>query len=130
LDGASRRDARAYGGCELKGEKSMKKEYWLSALAIFIAVLGYLLHLYTLKLLWLWFVVPVFNVPELSMLAIAGLWLTHGFAAGKHKRKPTDPNKKLVWDEKQIQGLAEFAGIALLAPPMILATAFVIKSFI
>jgi len=60
-------------------------------LIIIIGLLSSLWSGYVLKVLWGWFVVPVFNAPALSFIYAAGLMIVLGFV--QHLPKP-DPEAK------------------------------------
>lgn len=93
----------------------------LSAFVGFFALIFLLAlwHSFILTKLWLWFLVPLFGLPEVSLAQAYGLMLVVGFFKGMPK---TDKNKSK--EDKIAEGILQILG-----PAITLGIAYLVKSY-
>lgn len=76
-------------------------------------------HSFIFTKLWLWFLVPLFGLPEISLAQAYGLMLIVSFFKGIPK---TDKNKSK--EDKIAEGI-----LALIGPAMVLGIGYFVKSY-
>ncbi len=67
------------------------------AIPLFVTVyaIGTLLNGWALHLLWLWFIVPIFNLPALSIGQAIGLGMIVSFLTYHYQASPKDKDENL-----------------------------------
>ena len=78
---------------------------------------------YALKVLWGWFVVPIFNLPQLSIPAAIGIAMVVGYLT-----KDTSNDCKKA-DKSGAQKIGEAIGIAILKPSFSLFFGWIVQKF-
>jgi len=104
-----------------QGDQAMK---FLGYVFATLATLAYttILGGFTIQALWMWFVVPVFEVPSLSVAAAAGLSLAVASIM---------PLSNSPYDEKDLGEVLTFALVAVsIKSAMLLAVGWVVRMFI
>ena len=89
-----------------------------------LIVIGALMNGWALTLLWLWFIVPIFNAPTLSLVYAIGLSLVVGFMMSKMEKTKSD--KKDSFMETFITA----AVYTIFTPLIYLFLGFLVKLFI
>lgn len=95
----------------------------LLVLVVVSIVVGAVMNGYVLSVLWGWFVVPIFNVPPLSVATAIGLSLAIGMLV-KHGNSSSEKKKETS------DAIIEIVSAAVFAPLFTLFIGWIVKSFI
>jgi hypothetical protein len=88
-----------------------------------IWAIGSLWSGYVLTVLWMWFVVPTFHLPPLSVAAAIGLAIVIGYLT--HQIDMNSQNKEESWDER----FSKAAAYATIKPAFALFFGWIVHLF-
>jgi hypothetical protein len=88
-----------------------------------VIALGMVWRGYVFSILWGWFAVPQFGLPELPVVAAIGVSILIGFATYQHQRGPKDTRSTS-------DAIAVAAGNVFLYPLMVLGLGWIVKQYI
>ena len=98
----------------------MKILGWFVTVVV-VSVLAYIWHGWVLTILWTWFCVPVFNLPQLSLGPAIGVSLLVGYLT--HQQLPRDD---APWKKQFIHNLS----VVIVRPAVALGIGWIIKATI
>lgn len=92
----------------------------MSYLVILLGIPITILHGWILSLLWKWFFVPIFALPELRLIEAIGIMIVIGFI--RHRA---------VWSREEDRQAIALHGVidSLIAPFIFLAFGWIVRSF-
>lgn len=95
----------------------------LVAIIVGTIVIGSIANGYTLSLLWKWFVVPVFDIPVLSVVQAIGFGMVITFLT-RHSTSSGDKAKDIY------EAAGEMLGNAILYPVLVIALGYIVTLFL
>jgi len=89
---------------------------------LFLAVPAAMWRGYVLSVIWSWFIVTTFGLPELTIVQAIGLSIVVGYFKMSY-------NTKKEQNEERTDIFARFIGHAFFAPLFVLGFAWIVKGF-
>lgn len=107
----------------MKNENSIAESILIIFLSIFSIIFSPILSGKVLSILWLWFIVPIFKVPEISLPFAIGIGTTIAFCVSRnvYETKEEKEDKTLIYRD---------FFYSFMKPLVYLAFAWVVKHFI